>query len=172
MPWVFDRTHSTVAFDNKHLGIAVIKGLFTELEVNVQYDEQDPTRSTLNAVVQSASLDTGIQRRNEALLGEPYLNAAKYPTIEFHSSGIAARGGDHYDLVGDLTLLGVTRPVTFDTSLNGQAVDQRDVTRRGFSAKTTIKRADFGMTSGVIEGIAIVGEDIHLYLESELILKD
>lgn len=172
MPWVFDRTHSTVAFDNKHLGIATIKGMFTDLEVRVEYDEQDPTRSSMHAVVQAASLDTGIQRRNEALVGEPYLNAEKYPTIEFHSTGITARGGDRYDLVGDLTLLGVTRSVTFDASFNGQAVDQRDVTRRGFSAATTIKRADFGMDSGLVEGIPIVGDEFHIYLEAELTLRE
>lgn len=171
MPWVYDSTHSVIAFDNKHLGIAVIKGWFKEAEVTVQIDDADLTHSSVHAVIQAASIDTGVERRDDTLRDDIYLDVAKYPTIEFRSTHIEPRG-DRYDLIGDFTLHGTTRPVTLDAQFNGSALDQRDVTRRGFSAATTIRRSDFGVGTTMVNGIPMAAEDIHLSFEIELALRE
>ncbi len=171
MSWVYDPTHSAITFDNKHLGIALIKGWFKEAELTIQIDDADLSRSSVHAVIQAASVDTGVERRDDTLRGDIYLDVEKYPTIEFRSTRIQPRGG-RYDLTGDLTLHGTTRSVTFDTQFNGSVVDQRDVTRRGFSATTTIRRSHFGVGTTMVNGIPMAAEEVHLSLEIELTLRE
>lgn len=171
MPWTYDPTHSAIAFDNKHLGIATIKGFFKEAEVTAQLDDEDLTHSSVHAVIQAASIDSGVDRRDDTLRGDVYLDVERYPTIEFKSQRIEPRG-DRYAIVGDLTLHGTTRPVTLDAQFNGSALDQRDTPRRGFSATAAIRRSDFGVGTTLVNGVPMAAEEIHLFFEVELAQRD
>lgn len=166
MAWVFDPNHSVVAFDNRHLGIAVVKGRFNRVQATVTMDEQELTHSSVEVTIDPASIDTGIERRDEQLQSDVYLDVARFPTAHFHSERIERRG-DRYGIMGELLLHGATQQVELNATFNGEVVDQRGKRKRGFSATTTIRRSDFGIGTTFIEGIPMAGEEIRLSLEIE-----
>lgn len=171
MAWVFDATHSVVAFDNRHLGIAVVKGRFNKVDVRLEIDDADLTRSLVQATIDAASIDTGVERRDDTLRGDIYLDVERFPTIEFRSTRIERRR-ERYAIIGELTLHGTTREVELDATFNGQALDQRGSPKRGFSATTTIRRSDFGVSTTLVEGIPMAAEEVHLSLEVEASLRE
>lgn len=171
MPWVYDPTHSVIAFDNKHLGIARVMGWFKSADVTLHIDEEDPIRSSVQAVIDAASIDTGNERRDDTLRGDIYLDVARFPTIEFRSTRVERRG-ERYAIIGDLTLHGVTREVVLDAVYNGEVVDQRGTVRRGLSASTAIRRSDFDVSTTLVEGILMAAEEVELSIEVEAGKRD
>src|ERR1041384_2572604 len=143
MTWEFDRNHSTIGFSARHLGISTIYGQFQEAVVTLDLEGEDPTSWSMSASVNVASINTGIQRRDDHLRSPSYFDAEEYPTLEFKTQRLEPRG-DGYALFGTLTMHGVTREVELAATFNGQAVD-KEVTKRGFSAQGTIDRFAFGV---------------------------
>lgn len=166
MSWAFDPNHSSICWENLHLGISIIRGRFRSFQADVQVDDADLTRSTVSVTIDVTSIDSGNERRDDTLRGDVYLDTEHFPTAEFRSTRIEPRG-DRYAIVGDLTLRGTTREIELDASFNGETVNQRGVRIRGFSATTTLRRSDFNVDTTVVEGGLMAAESVRLLIELE-----
>lgn len=163
--WKFDPAHSSADFVIRHMGISNVHGHFGNVNGTVTLDEKDVTKSSVKAAVDTTTVDTGNGQRNSHLKSPDFFDVAKYPQMIFTSKQIANKDGK-LELTGDLTLHGVTKSVTLD--LDGpskEIVDPKGVAHRGFSATTSIHRADFGLNYGN----GILGDDVKVSLDVELI---
>ena len=163
--WTLDNSHSEIGFTVRHAGISKVRGQFTEAAATLDLPE-DVTGARINATINTASFDSGDVNRDGHVKGEDFFDVEKFPEITFVSRHVKANG-DGFDLVGDLTIKGVTRPVTLETEFNGVAVDPFGNTRAGVSAETTISRKDFGLTwNAVLEtGGVLVSDKVAINLE-------
>ena len=165
--WTVDASHSTVGFTARHLMVAKVRGRFTDFtgEINVG---DDPLKSSVNAVVQIASVTTNDEGRDAHLKNGDFFDADVHPTMTFTSTAIEPDGGD-FKLHGDLTIKGTTKPVTFDLEFEGVAVDPWGNTKAGFTAETEINRKDFGLEWNVAleTGGVVVGEKVKITLDIE-----
>ena len=112
--WTMDPMHTHASFTVRHLVISNVRGDFKKLSGTVKMDEKDFTKSSVEVAIETASIDTRIAKRDEDLRSENFFDAAKYPTITFKSTKIAKAGKDRLEVTGDLTMHGVTKPVTLD----------------------------------------------------------
>jgi len=167
--WTLDPAHTLVEFAAKHLMITTVKGRFTGVSGTIRMDETDPTASSVEAVIDAASIDTRTDQRDAHLKSADFLEVARYPEITFRSTRVERAGDAHYRVTGDLTIHGVTRPVVLDVHDEGRTKDPWGGERAGFSATTRIDRRDFGLTwSQVVEsGGLVVGNEIRITLEVE-----
>jgi len=171
MGWDVDEGHSSVAFAAFHMGLATVRGVFTKYEVRLDFDEEELTRSSVEATIDASSILSFNESRDEQLLSERYLNVAEYPTISFKSSRIEPRG-DGYALVGDLTVRGITREVELDTTFNGEATNSRGNLQRGFSARGNLSRYDFGIhTTPVVGNVRFPVERVELLIDVALVKR-
>ena len=169
--WNLDPAHSHASFTIRHLVISNVRGDFQKMSGAVKLDDKDVTKSSVEATIETASIDTRIAKRDEDLRSENFFDAAKYPAITFKSKKIEKAGKDKLKVTGDLTMHGVTRPVVLQ--VNAPATEVKDPwgnTRRGFSASTKLNRKDFGLTySKTIEAGPVVGDEVTIEIEGELI---
>jgi polyisoprenoid-binding protein YceI len=169
-PWNLDPSHSQVGFSVKHLVISNVRGEFRKYEGKVVLDDADVTRSTVQAVIDASSVDTGVADRDGHLRSPDFFDVAKYPTITFRSSKVAKAGKDGLDVTGDLTLHGVTKPVVLHVATTPEVKGMLGETRRGFSATTRIDRKDFGLTwSKIVEAGPAVGDEVVITLDLEVV---
>lgn len=173
-----DRAHASLTFKVDHIGMSHYTARFTGLDATLRLDPANPAASRLSATVDARSLDTGYPLKDldfDALIkGEKFLNAAKYPTITFTSTKIVLTAPNKARITGDLTLHGVTRPVTMTATYNGgYAGHPMDPggSRIGFSARGTLKRSDFGISVGLpAPGTRMgVGDEVEFILEVEFL---
>lgn len=144
--WKNDKAHSQLAFTVTHLGISDVSGVFNDFDVNVTSNKADFSDAVFEMNAQIASIDTRIQQRNDHLKSADFFDASKYPTLTFKSTSIKSVGKNSYKLTGDLTLHGVTKPVTMDLKYRGQIVNQMSkALTTGFQLTGTIKRSDFNV---------------------------
>lgn len=171
--WALDPSHSSLEFSARHMVIATVKGRFTSFQVDVDFDEETPERSSLEARIDAASIDTRDAQRDQHLRSPDFLDVEKYPHITFKSKRIERRSGDRYSIVGDLTIKGVTREVSLDTTFAGVARDPWGNLHAGFAAETTINRKDFGLVWNVAleTGGFLVGDTVKISIEAELVKK-
>ena len=170
--WTVDGAHSTVGFAIRHF-FSNTTGRFGAFEGTVTVDPAKPTGAKIEATIETASVDTDNEKRDEHLRNADFFDVTKHPTMTFTSTKVTAAGGDKYTMVGDLTLLGVTKPVTLDVSFLGQGPDAWGGTRSGFTAVGTIDRREWGMGYNTLldTGGAVLGNDVEIRLELELIKK-
>ena len=169
-PWNLDPSHSQVGFSVKHLVISNVRGEFRKYEGKVVLDDADVSRSTVQAVIDASSIDTGVADRDGHLRSPDFLDVAKYPTVTFRSSKVAKAGKDGLDVTGDLTLHGVTKPVVLHVATTPEVKGMLGETRRGFSATTRIDRKDFGLTwSKIVEAGPAVGDEVVITLDLEVV---
>ncbi|WP_028269986.1 YceI family protein [Arthrobacter sp. UNC362MFTsu5.1] len=163
--WTLDNSHSEIGFTVRHAGISKVRGQFTDAAATLDL-AQDVADSKVNATIQTASFDSGDVNRDGHVRGEDFFDVEKFPEISFVSNAIVPKG-DAYELQGDLTIKGVTRPVALETELHGVAVDPFGNTRAGLTAETTISRKDFGLTwNAVLEaGGVLVSDKVAINLE-------
>lgn len=121
--WVFDAAHSAVEFSAKHMMLSTVRGRFNTIDVKLNLDENDLTRSSVEVTIDAASLETNDTRRNEHLHSADFLHVEQHPNITFQSKRIEHTGGDRFRVVGDLTIRDVTREVVLDTTLEGRGVN-------------------------------------------------
>ena len=138
--------HAAVQFRIKHLGYSWLYGRFNDFSGRFTYDEKDPAASSTEVVINTASVDTNHAERDKHLRDERFFDVDKYPEASFVSTGFTETGDGKATMTGDLTLHGVTKPVTIDVESIGQGPDPWGGYRRGFQGSTTIKLADFGIT--------------------------
>src|SRR5947208_10094627 len=139
--WALDPSATRIEFSVRNLSVARVDGSFRLASGHLTLDDEDPSRSTIEAVIDAASVDTSEPKRDAHLRSVDFLDVARYPTIAFRSTRIERADGGHWRVTGDLTLLGRTRPVLLDVDSSTS-----EGTRPSAHATTTIDRRDFGMT--------------------------
>src|SRR5262245_20188291 len=169
--WKIDPAHSLIEFAVRHLMITTVKGRFGGVEGAVRLDEADPSFADVDVRIDVASIDTRDAQRDTHLRSADFFEVETYPHITFTSKRPIARRGREFTLAGDLTLHGVTKEVTLDVTEEGRGKDPWGGERLGFSATTTIKRSDFGLTwnQALETGGVLVGDDIRISLDLELL---
>jgi polyisoprenoid-binding protein YceI len=167
--WQADPSHSAVGFRIRHLGITWVNGTFKQWTIDLNYDPANPEKATVVARIQSASVDTDNERRDNDLRSSNYLAADSFPEITFTSTQVERAGDGRLKISGALTLRGVTRPVVLDADVGGVLTTPRG-RRTAFTATTTIKRQDYGITlNRLMEGAQVVGDDVRITLDIEAI---
>lgn len=171
MTYACDPGHTEVRFSYTHAGFSTQTGELDEITCSLTLDEADPASAKLQATVKAASIHTGVAALDADLAGEKFLDAAKFPDIGFTSTKVERTGDKTAKVTGDLTLHGVTRPVTLDVTLVakgthpvGQFFDYYKGEWAGFSATTTIKRSDFGVDGFV----PVVSDELQIVIDAEL----
>ncbi|SFR47916.1 Polyisoprenoid-binding protein YceI [Marinobacter daqiaonensis] len=167
-----DDEHFSLTFEVNHLGYASVIGMFLEARGEFDYDAEARDVPSGKVVVQSESVFSNHEKRDEHLRKDDFLHASKYPEITFEVTDFEATGDNTGNLTGDLTLLGKTRPVTLDVTLNKAAeypIGHEEYTL-GISASTTIKRSDWGMTYALDP--LLVGDEVYLRFEFEAIQQN
>ncbi len=169
--WQFDAPHTLVEFSAKHLMITTVKGHFKDVHGTLIYDEVDPSRSHVEAEISAASLYTGTAMRDNDLRSSHFLEVEKYPTITFTSTRVELTSHDHGQVIGDLTIHGVTREVVLDTAFTGRSKNLGGKEVISFAARTTINRKDFGLHWNVVleTGGVLVGDIINIEIAVECI---
>jgi len=170
--WKLDPAHSAAEFKVKHMMISNVKGGFTGISGTLTLDEADATRSSVEASIDVATLNTGDAQRDGHLKSADFFEAEKFPAITFKSTKVEAKGKDSYAVTGELTMHGVTKPATFNVEEVSQpSKDPWGNLRVGLSATTKINRKDFGLTwnSALETGGVLVGEDVAINLDVQFI---
>jgi polyisoprenoid-binding protein YceI len=170
--WKLDPAHSAAEFKVKHMMISNVKGKFHGLSGVLSLDEADLTRSSVEASVDVTSLNTGDAQRDGHLKSADFFEAEKFPAMTFKSTTIESLGEGAYDAAGDLTLHGVTKPVTFHVEdVSKPSKDPWGNLRIGLSATTRINRKDFGLTwnAALEAGGVLVGDEIAIALDVQFI---
>lgn len=169
-----DPSHSNAAFSIKHMMIAKVHGGFEKMNGKFVYDAENPTRSAVDVTIDTASINTRESQRDTHLRSADFFDVEKYPTIRFQSTRFEGSPGD-LRVVGDLTIHGVTRPVTLE--LEGPTEEMKDPwgnVKIGVSGTTKIKRKDFGLTwnAALEAGGLLVGDDVAITLDVQLVKQD
>ncbi len=169
--WSIDPAHSEADFSVKHMGISNVHGRLGNITGAVTLNDKDITQSQVKATIQTATVDTGVAQRDTHLKSADFFDVAKYPQMTFESTGITKVDGE-LKMTGNLTLHGVTKPVTL--AVEGPSKEQLDPygkTRRAFSATTTIHRQDFGLlwNGNLKSGDTVIGDDVKIELDIEVI---
>jgi polyisoprenoid-binding protein YceI len=163
--WQLDPPHSSAQFSVRHLGVSTVRGAFTKVSGTVQYDASDVSKSSIQAMIDAASVDTRVEMRDNDLRSANFLDVQKYPTITFKSKKIEAAGAGKLKVTGDLTIHGVTKEVVLD--VDGPSESMKDPwgnLRMGAAATLKINRNDFGVSGRP----GIVGDDINITLDLEM----
>ncbi len=167
--WQIDPVHSAVEFSVRHMMVSKVKGRFTRFGGTITVAE-DPLRSSVEASIETASVDTHDENRDNHLRSPDFFDVERYPTMTFRSTEVRP-AGEGYLVVGDLTLHGVTKQVELNLELNGTGPDAYGGLRTGFTATTELNRKDFGLTwNAAIEGGGVVvGDKVKVTLEIEAV---
>ena len=170
--WKSDSAHASVQFAVRHLMVATVRGTFDKFDVTAIIDENDISRSSVEATIEVASINTRNQKRDDHLRGSDFFDVAQHPTITFKSKAVEKIQDYSYKVTGELTLMGVTREVVLDVTGSPQAItDLRGKPRLGGAVTTTINRTDYGLTrNSVLEsgGVAI-GEEVEITIDLEFV---
>ncbi len=164
--WKIDPVHSGVEFQIRHLGVSNVHGTFTKPTGTVQLNEGDITKSSVEAVIDTTTVNTTEPKRDDHLKSPDFFDVAKYPTITFKSTAITKANGK-LQLIGNLTLDGVTKPVTLD--LDGPAAPQKNPQGKiisGFAATGTLSRKDFNFGSKY--SAPVLGDDVKFTIDIEM----
>ncbi len=141
-----DGTHSSVIFRVMHMNVAPFYGRFNEISGSFDFDPDDASKLAIDVQIKAESIDTHSSRRDSHLKGPDFFNAKEFPTISFKSKKVTKDGAKRYKVAGDLTLHGVTRPVTVSVEHTGSGRNRRGASVQGFAVTFTVKRSEFGMT--------------------------
>jgi len=168
--WKFDPLHTQVEFSAKHLGMMTVRGHFAEVTAGGDIDTEHPEKSRIEATINTASIRTHNEQRDNDLRSSNFLEIDKYPTMTFKSTKVEHAGGDRYRVTGDLTIKGTTKPVTLHVVRYGEFNDPRMGHRIGYAAEAQINRKDFGMNfNAVLDGKFVVSNEIQINIEGEIV---
>ena len=159
-----DPIHGTVIYRINHLGVGNAYGRFNEPTGTVTIDKDDASKSSFTFEVQTSKVDTGNPKRDQHLQSPDFFNAKQFPTITFKSTSVKSSGDNRYEVAGDLTLHGVTKPITVTMEKTGEAQTQMGY-RSGWQTEVDLKRSDYGMNG--LQGA--VGDDVHLVISFEAV---
>lgn len=174
--YAMDETHASLIWKVNHMGLADYAARFTKFDTKLYLDTQDITKSRVKATIDPRSVQTAYPYPEEKDFdkklsdGKEWLNAGEFPTITFTSTKIEKTGDNTGKMTGDLTFLGVTKPVTLDVTLTGTLGNHpfKNKPAVGFSATGSIKRSDFGMTTYIPN----IGDEVKIMIDAEFIHAD
>jgi len=174
MAWQIDNAHSSVQFSVRHMMITNVRGAFERFSGDINLDENDPTKSTVKVQIETTSINTREQRRDDHLRSADFFDAATYPHMTFVSKRVVRTGDNTARMVGDLTIKDVTREVSLDVEFVGQGKNPWGATVAGFNARGKINRKDFGLNWNVAleTGGWLVGDDINIAIELEVVKQE
>ncbi|ABL00599.1 YceI family protein [Pelobacter propionicus] len=172
--WNLDPDHSAAQFKVKHLMISNVRGNFEKISATLHLDDRDITKSRVEVSIDVASINTGVNKRDDHLRSPDFFDVTKFPAMTFVSTRVEKAGPGKLSVTGNLTIKGVTRPVVLRVDgLTPEVRDPWGQIRRGASATTTINRRDFGITwnKSMDNGGVVVGEEVAIQLEVEFVRK-
>jgi polyisoprenoid-binding protein YceI len=167
--WKIDPAHSEADFAIKHMAISTVHGSFRGVSGIIHLDPANVSKSSVEAMIDVNTVDSGVAYRDGDLKSARFFDTTKYPTMTFKSKSIS-KTGDHYAVMGDLTLHGVTKGVVLDLETPGkEQIGSKGEVHRGFTASTTLHRQDFGLTWNDIlkSGDTALGDDVKIELDIE-----
>jgi polyisoprenoid-binding protein YceI len=169
--WNIDLAHSAIHFSARHMVVSKTRGKFAKFSGSIQFDPADLSKGTVNVEIDPTSVDTGDAQRDGHLKSGDFFEVEKFPKASFKSTKVVDKGEGKLQIVGDLTLRGVTKSVTLDASYEGSGKDPWGGERAGFTAVTSINRTDFGVNfnKALDTGGLLVGEKVELQLEVEAV---
>lgn len=170
--YVFDRAHSHIGFAVTHLGLSRVKGNFSDFNGNINYDPANPAKSAVEVTIQAASIDTKAESRDKHLKSPDFFAVDSFPTLTFKSTSITPKNEKSFEVNGDLTMRGVTKPVTLTVEMVGAMDDPMMGKRLGFTASGKINRQDFGVawSKTLDAGGLVVSNEVDLVLEVEAVV--
>ncbi len=169
--WRIDPTHTTVSFKVRHLGVTWVQGEFQKVSGKVRYDRKNPGAAAADIVIDADSINTRNARRDNHLRTDDFLLVEKHPSITFKSKAVKNAGADGLELVGDLTIRGVTKEVVLKVAdISGEVTTGRGTVKMGASATTRINRKEFGVKfNRLLEaGGLVVGDEVRITIDVEL----
>jgi len=166
MNWQLDLAHSNVTFSIRHMMVTTVRGSLKIADGTLDFDPERPEASSVAVRIDAASIDTGAAQRDAHLRSADFLDAETFPSIEFRSLRVE-RHRDDYRIHGELTIHGVTRPVTLEAELGGVVANLQGGQRAAFSATTKLNREDFGLTWNVAleQGGWLVGKELKVEID-------
>jgi polyisoprenoid-binding protein YceI len=164
--WQIDSNHTAAQFSVRHLGVSTVRGAFTKVSGSAKYDPADPSKGSMDATIDTNSVDTRVEMRDNDLRSPRFFDAQKFPTITFHSKATKVSGPGKLQITGDLTIHGVTKEVVLDVDGPTEAIKDPmgKGMRMGASATTKVNRQDFGVSA--LPGV--VGDEITITIDAEL----
>ena len=171
--WQIDPAHSSAQFTVRHMMVSNVRGEFGKMTGWVNLDDKDVSRSTVEATIDATTIDTRQPDRDKHLKSPDFFDVEKYPSISFKSTSFKKVGAQKYRVGGDLTIHGVTKPVTMDVEAPDTVSKLQGNERRGATAATTINRKDFGLiwNKPVETGGVMVGDQVNIAIELEMVKK-
>ncbi|MDJ0753176.1 MAG: YceI family protein [Ardenticatenaceae bacterium] len=170
MSWQIDPAHSEILFSARHMMISKVRGQFESFSGSVNFDPENMTATTVEVTIDASSINTRNEQRDGHLMSPDFLDAGNFPQLSFKSTSVDQLSDTTGKLHGDLTIRGVTKPVTLDVEYAGTALSPWGTTSAGFSAAVKINRKDWGLTwnQALETGGLLVGEEISIAIELEL----
>jgi len=171
--WVVDPTHTNVEFAVRHMMISTVRGRFSKFEGVIEGDPNDLTGARIEGTIDAQSIDTRQEDRDNHLRSADFFDVANHPQITFKSTKVEKVGDNEYKVTGDLTIRGVTRPVTLDATFEGRGKDPWGGERIALSATGKINRKDFGLTwnAALETGGVLVSEEVKIEINAEAVLQ-
>ena len=167
--YTLDKTHGYITFSYSHLGFSTPQVGFNSFDVVLNLDTQNPQKSTLEVLIDAASIDSRVEEFDEHLTGEEFFNTAKYPDIRFESTDIKKTGESTFDILGNLTIMGQTHPVTFAATINKAGKNpMKKVDALGVSAETKILRSQWGLGRYA----PAVGDEVTIQVSAEMFYQE
>lgn len=170
--WEIDPVHSVVGFKVRHLMVSNVAGKFTKFSGTIALDDADITKASVSVSIDAASINTEVAERDNHLRSPDFFDAAKFPSLTFRSTKVEKGAtADAFKVTGDLTIHGVTKPVTLEVEKSQAVQDPWGNTRMGYSTRTRISRKDYGLTwNKTLEaGGVVVGDEVAIDLEVEAV---
>ena len=163
--WNLDPTHSEITFSVKHMMISKVKGQFKTFNAEIESEDENFKNAKVNATIQTDSIDTNNADRDAHLKGEDFFNSGNYPSITFESNSL------NEGVTGNLTLNGITKPITLEVDFGGIGQDPWGNTKAGFSFEGKIKRSDFGLNwnAALEAGGVLVSDDVKIAGELQFV---
>jgi polyisoprenoid-binding protein YceI len=171
--WIFDTSHSSIGFSVRHLMIAKVHGRFEHFEGSITYDPNNLAASKVAVQIAAASVSTNEPKRDGHLRSADFFDAEKYPNLTFESTQVVPGKDGEFDILGKLTIRGVTKDVVLKAESLGRAKDPWGGEHASFTARTAINRTDFGLNwnQALEAGGVLVGEKVEITLEIQLLAK-
>lgn len=164
--WQMDKNHSELIFEVEHLGISEVTGHIKDFSIELESSADDFSDAVIKVVAKPASLDTRVTMRDDHLRSADFFNVDQYPTIEFVSTKVTKKGKNELEVVGNLTMLGITKQVKFELEFNGLATNQmNNKTTAGFKVEGKINRSDFKL--GTKFPPPIISEEVEIEINAE-----
>jgi len=165
--WKIDSDHSAAQFSVRHLAVSNVRGEFGNVSGRIVFDEENPSKTTIEATIDVTTINTRVAGRDEDLKGPSFFDVAKYPTITFRSTSVRPTGPNAFEVSGDLTIHGVTKPVVLHVESPAAVKNARGVERRGAEGTTKLSRKEFGVSADP----GIVGDEVQVTIDLEAVRR-